>query len=180
MPRHYTDEEKRLVLDRLIANNYDVGLTADKFRLPTATIYRWMNAANVTKPVHSQLQQQHQLQHFENSDSPRPEGEGQGVKVDSLPPETTEAFQALHDKLLILLNTISDRIEEAIDDAPLNQRVSALSQLMNTISKIVALLPEEEEEIEYVHEYEYEVEGHVEKKEEAEDHNSPYQDPTED
>ncbi len=147
MPRRYTDEEKRLVLDRLIANNGDVARTADEFRLPTITIYRWMKDANITKPIQSQLQQQHQQHNFDPASLPSPvtTGEGPGVGV-VLPPETTEAFQTLHDKLLTIINTLSNRIEEAIDEAPLNQRVTALSQLIDRIAKLAAFLPEEEED----------------------------------
>jgi hypothetical protein len=137
-----------------------------------------MNAANMTKPIHSQLQQQHQQQH--SASPPSLAGEGLGVGV--LPTETTEAFQELHDQLLPIAKILANRIIEAIDEAPLNQRVTALSQLIDRITKLAALLPKPEEEIEYVHEYEYEyeVEGHIEKKEEEEDRHSAQEDQAED
>ena len=90
-----------------------------------------------------------------------------GLGGEVLPPDTTEAFQQLHDQLLPIARILADRITEAIDDAPLNQRVAALAQLIDRIAKLAALLPKpEEEEIEYV--YEYEVEHHVEKKKDLE------------
>jgi transposase-like protein len=184
MSRHYTDEEKRLILDRLIANHGDVARTADEFHVTTTTIYRWMKAANVEENRQLQLQQLQQMQHFQLSNSPSLYTErGQGGEV-PLPEETTAAFQTLHDKLLAIADTLSNRIIEAIDDAPLNQRMTALSQLIDRIAKLAALLPVEEEEIEYVHEYEYEVEHHVEKRkeadEEAKNHDSSHQNQTED
>ena len=166
MPRHYTDTEKRLVLDRLIANHFDVGLTADEFKLPTATIYRWMNAANVTKPIHSQLQQQHQQQH---SDSPSLYTE-RGLGGEVLPPETTEAFQTLHDKLLAIAEILANRIVEAIDEAPLNQRMTALSQLIDRIAKLAALLPEvDDEPSDKPFELDYDVEEEDDENEEEKD-----------
>ena len=180
MPRHYTDDEKRLVLDRLIINNFDVARTADEFKLPTATIYRWMNAANVTKPIHSQLQQQHQQQH---SDSPPSlAGQGVGVGVNALPEEITDRLTALREEMLDAADTLSRSIIPAIEEAPLNQRVAALAQLIDRIIKLAAQLPAEEQEIEYVHEYEYEVEHHVEKKDETaeeDSYNSSPEDQTE-
>ena len=73
-------------------------------------------------------------------------GEGPGLGVSDLPSETTEAFQTLHDKLLPIADTLANRIIEAIDDAPLNQRVTALSQLIDRITKLAALLPEPDDE----------------------------------
>jgi len=168
MRPRYTDDDKRRVLDHLADHHFDVACTANEFRLPTATIYRWMNAANVTKPVHSQLQQQQQQHFSESSSSPPPQAmEGLGEGVSSLSPETTEAFKTLHDKLFNIASALSNRIEEAIDEAPLNQRVNALVQLISSISKLAAMLPAEE--IEYV--YEYENENHVEKTEDLEEDN---------
>ena len=180
MPRHYTDEEKRLVLDRLVANHFDVSRTADEFHLPTATIYRWMNAANVIKPIHSQLQQQHD---FDPASSPSLYTErGSGGEV--LSEEIATRLTALREEMLHAADMLSRSIISAIDEAPLNQRVAALAQLIDRIIKLAGQLPAEEEEIEYVHEYEYEVEHHVEKRkeadEEAKNQDSSHQDQTQD
>ena len=162
MPRHYTDEEKRLVLDRLIANHGDVPRTVEETGVPMRTLYNWQKDANLPLPK--------LLPNLPSaSDSPRPDAqaEGLGVRASELPPDTTEAFQELHDQLLPIAKILADRITEAIDEAPLNQRMTALSQLIDRIAKLAALLPKpEEEEIEYV--YEYEVEHHVEKKKDFE------------
>ena len=144
MPRHYTDDEKRLVLDRLIANHGDVTRTAQQFHLDASTIYRWQKQNELQNSDHSQLQYSQHLQHSASLPSPVTTGEGPGVGVE-LPPETTQAFQTLHDKLLAIADTLSNRIVEAIDDAPLNQRMTALSQLIDRIAKLAALLPEDAE-----------------------------------
>ena len=170
MPRHYTDEEKRLVLDRLIANNFDVARTADEFHLTTTTIYRWMKAANVEQNGQLQLQQLQQMQHFEHSDSPSlRSGEGLGEGIE-LPPETTQAFQTLHDKLLAIAEILANRIVEAIDEAPLNQRMTALSQLIDRIAKLAALLPEvDDEPSDKPFELDYDVEEEDDENEEEKD-----------
>lgn len=167
MPRHYTDEEKRLVLDRLIANHGDVARTADEFHLTTTTIYRWMKAANVENEVQLQLQQLQQMQHFQHSSPPSLAGEGQGVgvsdrpgvRVSDIPEEITDRLTTLRQEMLDAADTLSRSIVPAIEDAPLNQRVAALAQLIDRIIKLATQLPNEE--FEYI--YEYELEHHVEK-----------------
>ena len=146
MPRHYTDEEKRLVLDRLIANHGDVARTANETGVSDRAIYAWRKEPQFAHLISPLLPHLPHVSQNDSSSSPRPEGEGQWVRVSDLPPETTEAFQILHDKLLTIINTLSNRIEEAIDEAPLNQRVTALSQLIDRIAKLAAFLPEEEDD----------------------------------
>lgn len=167
MPRHYTDAEKQLVLDRLIANHGDVPRTVEEMGVPMRTLYNWQKDANLPLP--------NLLPNLPNS-PPSLAGAGAGVGVSALPPQTTEAFQTLHDTLLTLANTLSHRIEEAIDEAPLNQRVAALAQLIDRIAKLATLLPQDddevEQEIQYV--YEYEVEHHVEKKKESTEENNSH------
>ncbi len=144
MPRHYTDAEKRLVLDRLIANHGDVPRTAAECGVNERNIYVWrkdskfadMELLNLKNPTN-----------FPNQlPSPVATGEGLGLGVSSLPPDTAEAFQTLHDKLLSIAETLANRIVEAIDEAPLNQRMTALSQLIDRIAKLAALLPESDDE----------------------------------
>jgi hypothetical protein len=140
MPRHYTDEEKRLVLDRLIANHGDVPRTVNETGVPMRTLYNWQKDANLPLPkLLPNLPTASDL-----PPSPVTTGEGSGLGV--LPPETTEAFQTLHDKLLVIADTLSNRIVEAIDEAPLNQRMTALSQLIDRIAKLAALLPDADED----------------------------------
>lgn len=172
MPRHYTDDEKRLVLDRLIANHGDVIRTANETGVSDRAIYSWRKEPQFAHLISPLLPLSPHVSHNEPSSSPLPEGEGSGVGVSALPPETTEAFQTLHDQMLTLANTLSHRIEEAIDEAPLNQRVAALAQLIDRIAKLASLLPKQEEEIQYIYEYEDEVEHHIEKKEAADENHS--------
>ncbi len=53
MPRHYTDQEKRLVLDRLIANHGDVARTAAETGVSDRTLLRWRTENDIKPPSHS-------------------------------------------------------------------------------------------------------------------------------
>jgi len=178
MPRHYTDEEKRLVLDRLIANHGDVPRTAAETGINKRTLYLWLEDPKftdiATEIAHVKMKNvKNFVQNPVSSPSLRSgEGQGEGIGIASLPPETTEAFQTLHDKLLAIADTLSNRIVEAIDDAPLNQRMTALSQLIDRIAKLAAQLPQTEEPVEYV--YKYKVAHHVEKEDDNEEDSHDY------
>jgi transposase-like protein len=52
MPRNYTDEEKRLVLDRLIANHGDVARTAAETGVSDRTLLRWRTENDIKPPSH--------------------------------------------------------------------------------------------------------------------------------
>ncbi len=168
MPRRYTDEEKRLVLDRLIANHGDVPLTAAESGINERTLYLWRKDSDFADIASPNLKK---LPHLPQNDSPSLYTE-RGLGGEVLPPDTTEAFQTIHDKLLTIVQALSNRIEESIDEAPLNQRVTALSQLIDRIAKLATLLPKSEEEIQYIYEYEDSLEHHIEKKDDT-DEDSP-------
>ncbi|MCA0454955.1 MAG: hypothetical protein LCI00_13365 [Chloroflexi bacterium] len=166
MSRRYTDDEKRLVLDRLIANHGDIPRTALESGVSDRTLLRWRTETDIKSPqialMSSPTSPTSPTQ--TPSSSPRPEGEGQGVRVPTdLPPETIETFQDIHDKLLPIIDILTGRIVEAIDDASLSQRIVALAQLIDRVTKLAALLPRPVEEIIYIDEYEYGVAHHVEK-----------------
>lgn len=163
MPRHYTDEEKRLVLDRLIANHGDVDLTVSQTGVPERTIARWKQTAQRDGSLRPMSMPPPMPPTDTLNSPPSLAGEGPGVGV--LSEEITERLTTLREEMLDAADTLSRSIISAIDEAPLNQRVTALSQLIDRIIKVATQLPNEEE-IEYV--YEYEVEHHVEKKEDLE------------
>jgi len=169
MPRHYTDEEKRLVLDRLIANYGDVDLTVSQTAIPERTVARWKKDAQRNGTL---LPPPPPMPPSASDSLPSPvtTGEGLGLGVSSLPEEITDRLTALRQEMLDAADTLSRSIVSAIEDAPLNQRVAALAQLIDRIIKLATQLPQTEEEIEYV--YKYKVAHHVEKEDENEDENS--------
>ncbi len=145
MPRHYTDEEKHLVLDRLIANHGDVDLTVLQTGIPERTVARWKQLAQRNGTL-MPMSMPPPMPPSTSDLLPSPVTMGEGLGLGVLPPETTEAFQELHDQLLPIAKILANRIIEAIDDAPLNQRMTALSQLIDRIAKLAALLPEYEDD----------------------------------
>ena len=162
MPRHYTDEEKRLVLDRLIANQGDVARTAAETGVSDRAIYSWRKEPQFAHLISPLLPLSPHVSHNETPDSlpsPVTTGEGLGLGVSSLPTEITDRLTALRQEMLDAADTLSRSIVPAIEDAPLNQRVAALAQLIDRIIKLATQLPNEE--VEYI--YEYELEHHVEK-----------------
>ena len=160
MPRNYTDTEKQLVLDRLIANHGDIPRTALETGVSDRTLLRWRTETDIKSPQIALMSSP--TSPTSPTQSPSMEN-GQGGDVNNLPPETIETFQDIHDKLLPIIDILTGRIVEAIDEASLSQRIIALSQLIDRVTKLAALLPQPVEEIIYVDEYEYGVAHHVEK-----------------
>jgi transposase-like protein len=159
MPRHYGSTEKRIVLERLIANGGDVARTARQTGISERTIHRWRKEAHLTltaltplPPIPPQNQ---------------PVSPQTGQPTSDTPDDPLAAFiPAMTAEANYLLGSIRD----AIEDAPLHQRVVALVQLIDRIERLDAraqmraarLNPfGEEEDVKIIHEYE--VEGHVEK-----------------
>jgi hypothetical protein len=163
MPRHYTDVEKRLVLDRLIANHGDVARTAAETGVSDRAIYTWRTEPKFADLISPLLPHLPHISHDDTLNSP-PSLAGEGPGVGVLSEEITERLTTLREEMLDAADTLSRSIISAIEEAPLNQRVTALSQLIDRIIKLATQLPNEE--IEYV--YEYEVEHHVEKKKDFE------------
>lgn len=139
MSRRYTEAEKRLVLDRLIQNGGDVILTAEESGVDPTTLYRWMKSANLQKTGDLHLQHLQYLQHFQ----PAPplhaierglggeenEGEGPGVRA-------ADPLEPFIPAMVAKASDLLDSIDEAIEDAPLNQRVAALVQLIDRIERM--------------------------------------------
>lgn len=66
----------------------------------------------------------------------------------SLPTDDLQAFRNLKDEMLRLTVILTHSIEEAIAEASLGQRITALVQLTDRIVKLAAQLPEEDD-VEY-------------------------------
>jgi hypothetical protein len=70
--------------------------------------------------------------------------------------QVTEVLRQLQHQLLRLALELADGLEEAIPDAPLNQRVSALKALIDGVLKLEARMPQTEpQEKVYRIEYQY-------------------------
>lgn len=161
MPRTYTDAEKQQAIDRLAANNGDLMLTAMQTGISDRTLMRWRHKIQPTTTTTTTTTTIPAVgaQHVAPSSSPPAP-----IPTD---PDLINTLTDLQAKMKHAMNLLADSIPEAIADAPLNQRILALVQLIDRIVKLNAQLPNE---------VEIEVTDHVEKKyeeEENEDADSP-------
>jgi transposase-like protein len=137
----YSDEEKQAALDCLAAHDGHFGETSAATGIPAATLRRWARQEQAQALDLSQVK--HTLTAFQNR--------WRSEKVND-PQE-----QAQLDLLLLLTEDallLADSIAEVIENAPLNQRASALSQVIDKILKLAELQPENDTQIirvEYVY-----------------------------
>ena len=118
MSKRYSQEEKDQALARLVANTNDVPLTSAQTGIPVRTLHAWRRAHLASEQYAAQQQQQ--------------------VKLAS---SDDEALRLLRQQLVSEALSFIASLEEVIDDATLNQRVSALGQLIDRIVKLAVLLP---------------------------------------
>lgn len=135
MPKRYSEEQKQQAIQRLIANGGDVARTALETGLAESTLRLWRREYNVPLPLLMLRRQQQQQQNASSNDSML-------SSVSALVPELADLQQRMLQEAYHLVESI----EEAIDDAPLAQRVAALAQLIDRIIKLAAQLPSEEED----------------------------------
>jgi hypothetical protein len=129
MSRHYTAEEKQLVLQRLTANDYHIRRTSLETGIPERTLLTWRTKYLPPAP-------------------PPPAFRGAASRaippqLPPLPADEVLAFRDIKRQLMAHIHRLSHSIEEAIDEAPLSQRTTALSQLIDRVMKISSQLPPE-------------------------------------
>jgi transposase-like protein len=143
MPRHYTPEDRDYALERLLANRGDVPHTADELGISPRTLYNWRQQAKL--PVQT-LPTLPPIAHISSPDDPKSLSvHGEGFR-EGLPTDDLQALRDLKDQMLRAAATLSRSIEEAIAEASLGQRVTALAQLTDRIVKLAAQLPSEDED----------------------------------
>jgi hypothetical protein len=125
MSRRYTQQEKDHAIQRLIAHSGDVALTSSETGIPVRTLENWRRA--------------HGLPRFGASPPPPPPPP---IAADDL-----DALRDLQQEMLREAYNLVHSIEEAIDEAPLNQRVAALAQLIDRIMKLSVQLPRADDDV---------------------------------
>ncbi|MEZ4671795.1 MAG: hypothetical protein R3E39_28155 [Anaerolineae bacterium] len=151
MPRHYSADEKQLVLDRLVANRGDITRTAKETGVSDRTLLRWRQEHNIPPPsVHVMSSPPTTTSPTQNASPSLYTERGPGGEV-PLNPEILDSLYELRDKMLFIINTLIDAIGPAIQDAPLNQLTTALAQITDRYIKLGHELPPEDEEIEMEH-----------------------------
>jgi hypothetical protein len=145
MPNKLSEAQKRLILERLVANRGDVARTASEFGIATTTIYRWLKQPEMQQMLLLQLQQLQQSRLGNATVAP-------------LATDVEDRLRALQEQMLTSAELISRSVPEAVESAPLGQRVTALSQLTDRIIKLSAQLPSEADPDDKPFEIDYDVE----------------------
>jgi transposase-like protein len=124
--RQFTREQKVQALQRLSANRGDVIRTAREIGVTPQTIYKWKQALKSDDPGNAHA-------------SASPSGAISDEAV-------LQRLYGLEDRVLSLSEELSNTISEAIKESPLNQRVTALTQLIDRAMKMAADLPPRQED----------------------------------
>ena len=133
----YSDEERQAALDCLAANEGDFQRTSTDTGVSVRTLRKWARQAREDSSGGDLTQVRAQLAAYQQHlrDNPLPE--------DMLEAAGRRLMLSMIDDALRL----SESIEEVIDDAPLNQRASALNQLIDKIIKLSKELPQTGEQV---------------------------------
>ena len=159
--RHYRPEVRAAVLKCIEALDGSVALTSEISGIPTRTLNRWRREQRSRR----QLAREQLLQEKDSAaaaaEKRRRQAEaqlqqlrqqrtallGDGSARRAGRPDNPHA--RLEELALVQLldeaTHLADSLGEAIDDAPLGQRATALNQLLDKILRILALLPRQEE-----------------------------------
>jgi hypothetical protein len=135
MPRHYSPEERDYAIQRLIAHHGDIQRTAAEIGVSTRTLYNWRKTVKINLLQLQNLQQNSQIQ---------------PQNTPSIASDDLQTFRHIQAGMLHNVNLLNASVAEAIEEATLGQRVTALIQLTDRIIKLAAQLPQPEEDIEYV------------------------------
>ncbi len=118
MARRYTPQEKEHALQCFVANDSDVSLTSAQTGIPVRTLENWRRAGILVHPT-----------------LPPP------PPAPPIAPDDLDALRDLQHQMLREAYNLVHSIEDAIEDAPLSQRVAALAQLIDRIMKLSSQLP---------------------------------------
>lgn len=127
MAKRYSQKEQRAAVARLLAEpGLSIRQLAAEIGVSVSTLRRWRQSYAPT---------------------PTPD------KSDA-PLSSSQMIALLRERLIKSAVTLASSLDEVVDNAPLNQRATALSQLIDKIIKLAEQLPVEHEQvirIEYLH-----------------------------
>ena len=159
--RHYRPEIRAAALKCLEALDGSVALTSEISGIPTRTLNRWRREQRSRRQLAREQLLQEQDSAAGAAEKRRRQAEAQlrqlrqqraarlddsGARRAGRPDSPQARLEEL--ALVQLLDEathLADSLGEAIDDAPLGQRATALNQLLDKILRILALLPRQEE-----------------------------------
>lgn len=131
MPAKYSLEDQERALERLRANQWDVTRTAEELGLARQTLYNWMH---LDKSGESNLSNLSKLSTI------------QPPTFASADDEVLERLYRLEDRLMQMTEDICETLPEHLAQASVNQRVSAMTQMIDRVLKIASLLPPRNED----------------------------------
>lgn len=127
MAKRYSQKEQRAAVARLLAEpGLSVRQLAAEMGVSASTLRRWRQSYAPTPTP-------------DESDAPL---------------SSSQMIALLRERLIKSAVTLASSLDEVVDKAPLNQRATALSQLIDKIIKLAEQLPVEHEQvirIEYLH-----------------------------
>lgn len=127
MAKRYSQKEQRAAVARLLAEpGLSVRQLAAEMGVSVSTLHRWRQSYAPTPTP-------------DESDAPL---------------SSSQMIALLRERLIKSAVTLASSLDEVVDNAPLNQRATALSQLIDKIIKLAEQLPVEHEQvirIEYLH-----------------------------
>ncbi|HUN07600.1 MAG TPA: transposase [Aggregatilineales bacterium] len=135
MPSRYDDSQKQAAIDQLRANRGDVARTALQLDIPERTLSRWWSAARHQKMA--------------NGGEASPPQPPQPPIVPLADAALVTKLRIQQSRMLVINDLLLDAIPQAITVAPLNQQVTALSQMTDRVIKLATELPQPPEEIDY-------------------------------
>lgn len=138
----YDDEARNAALDCLAANEGDYRATSASTGISVGTLRRWARQARGPTRGEELTQLRAELVAFKAQ---------AGAQQGTSDLAEDKALGWMHDRLLPRLIDdalqLSESIEAVIDDAPLNQRASALNQILDKVLKLLDILPRNEEPV---------------------------------
>jgi transposase-like protein len=131
MPAKFSSEDQERALARLRANHWDVRRTADELGISRQTLYNWKHLDNSGESNLSKLPNLSNLSTIQPSSAP----------LATTDAELLNRLYRLEDRLMQMTEDICATLPELLTEANVNQRVSAMTQMIDRVLKMAALLP---------------------------------------
>lgn len=130
----YSDEDRHAALDCLAANEGDFRRTSEETGIGLGTLRKWAREEQASWETVWEMRKQ--LAAFQKY---RKRNDANDVRQEMF---DTLLVNMTHDSI-----RLSESIEETIADAPLNQRATALNQIIDKVIKLMEMLPPVEEQV---------------------------------
>jgi transposase-like protein len=121
MSKSYSEADRQAAIDRLRENDGNVRLTAKQTGIPQRTLFRWREEAGIAPPA----------------EEPKATASNPSINDE----EVLQRLHGLEDTVITLSEQLGKVVSEELEEAPFNQQVTALIQLIDRAMKMAAELP---------------------------------------